>query len=137
MLAGCCARGLSASSSESGKCGAQPLAVPVLHSIDPGVENGEYDFEHATDPTPEDQKVDMCDFYATHKDDLLLIGICGIDGLGGAEVVKVVRVNQRGDINIPFIPTLHVAGLTEIELEQAIVEAYGKVNLEVQASISD
>jgi len=138
MLAGCSARGLSAPT-ESEKYGGQPLAVPVLSAIDPGSENGEYDFAHATDPTPDDQKPTKVD-YAVEKDDLLLIGISDLYGPSSGETVTVVRVNKRGDITtLPFIKSLHAAGLTEIELEQAIVEAYRDACIieNAQVSISD
>jgi hypothetical protein len=137
MLGGCGTREFSAPS-EAGKYGAQPLAVPVLSAIDPGVENGEYDFAHATDPTPEDQKSTKGD-YAVEKNDLLNIAISDLYGPSSGETVKVVRVDKQGDIHLPLIEPLHAAGLNEIELEQAIVEAYRKAGIieNAQVSISD
>jgi protein involved in polysaccharide export with SLBB domain len=72
-------------------------------------------------------------------DDLLLISIPDIGGPGERETVKVVRVDKQGDIALPLITPLHAAGLTEIELVQAIVEAYRKAGIceNAQVSISD
>src|SRR5580700_6283106 len=96
MLGGCIAPG--SAPGDAAKYNDRPLAVSKLSAIDPGVENGEYDFAHATDPTAEDQKVNLRDFYAIHKDDLLQIGISDLYGANSGETVKVVRVDKRGDI---------------------------------------
>jgi polysaccharide export outer membrane protein len=137
LLAGCETRGFY-DPSELGKYGTEPLAMPILSSIDPAVEDGDQDFANATDPTPDDQKTTKGD-YTVSKNDLLQISISDLGGPGAGETVKVTRVSDSGNISLPYINSLHAAGLTEIELEQAIVEAYRNANLiqNAQVSVSD
>jgi polysaccharide export outer membrane protein len=112
--------------------------MPILDKVDPAVEDGDQAFSGATDPTAEDQRPTKGD-YAVSKNDLLQIQISDLGGPGAGETVKVTRVSDSGNISLPFINSLHAAGLTEIELEQAIVEAYRNANLiqNAQVSVSD
>ena len=112
-----------------------PLAMPILHSVDPAVEDGTEDFSSATDPLPEDQRPTKGD-YTVSKNDLLQISISDLGGPGAGETTKVTRVSDSGNISLPYINSLHAAGMTEIELEQAIVEAYRNANLIQNAQVS-
>jgi len=133
---GCDTRGFY-DPTEMGHYGTEPLAIPILHSVDPAVEDGTEDFASATDPTPEDQRPNRGD-YTVSRNDLLQISISDL-APGAGETQKVTRVSDSGNISLPYINSLHAAGMTEIELEQAIVEAYRNANLiqNAQVSVSD
>jgi polysaccharide export outer membrane protein len=135
-VGGCDTRGFY-DPTELGHYGTEPLAIPILHSVDPAVEDGTEEFANATDPTPADQRPTKGD-YTVSRNDLLQITISDL-APGAAETVKVTRVSDSGNISLPYINSLHAAGMTEIELEQAIVEAYRNANLiqNAQVSVSD
>jgi polysaccharide export outer membrane protein len=135
-VGGCDTRGFY-DPTEMGRYGTQPLAIPILHAVDPAVEDGTDDFASATDPTPEDQRPTKGD-YTVSRNDLLQITISDLQP-GAGETQKVTRVSDSGNISLPYINSLHAAGMTEIELEQAIVEAYRNANLiqNAQVSVSD
>jgi polysaccharide export outer membrane protein len=139
VLGGCDTRGFyDPSELAPGKYSSTPLAMPILSNLDPAVEDGNDDFASATDPTADDQHTTKGD-YTVSKNDLLQITISDLGGPGQGETQKVTRVSDSGNISLPYINSLHAAGLTEIELEQAIVEAYRNANLiqNAQVSVSD
>ncbi len=119
---------------EMGRYKHEPMILPILSQIDPSIEAGSEDFANATDPTPADMKAISGD-YRISKNDMVQITISDLQG-PGQETVKTTRVSDSGNISLPFINSLHAEGLTEIELEQAIVEAYRNANLIQNAQVS-
>ena len=119
--------------SEVGRMQREPLAVPILSTVDPAVESGNDQFASAADPTADDYKSVSSD-YTVGANDTLQISISDLQG-PGQETVKTARVSNSGNISLPYINSLHAAGLTEIELEQAIVDAYRSANLIQNAQV--
>ena len=134
VVGGCDTRGFF-DPAEMGRYQNEPLAMPILHSVDPAVEDGTEDFASATDPVAADQRLTKGD-YTVSKNDLLQVSISDLGGPGAGETTKVTRVTDSGNISLPYINSLHAAGMTEIELEQAIVEAYRNANLIQNAQVS-
>lgn len=119
---------------EMGRYKPQPLAIPILTTLDPAVEGGNDPYANATDPKPEDLRPTKGD-YTVSKNDLIQITVSDLGG-PGVETTKVARVSDSGNISLPYLNSLHASGLTEIELEQAIIEAYRNANLIQNAQVS-
>jgi polysaccharide export outer membrane protein len=112
----------------------EALPVRILDKIDPAVEEPDQVFTAAAAPRPEDLRAPMGD-YTVSRNDTLTISISDLQG-PGIETVKQTRVSESGNISLPYIGQLRAEGLTEIELEQAIVRAYREKNLIEQATVS-
>lgn len=111
------------------------LLLPIVSQVDPALEEMDSQWSRATDPTPEDRKPVTGD-YRVSPDDLLAIQISDINGPGTQEL-KQVRVTESGNISLPLLDRqIHAAGMTEFELENAIVEAYRSANLVLHATVS-
>ena len=55
---------------------------------------------------------------------------CAVFGMApGESPVTVARVDSHGNVRVPLIPPLHVAGLTDGAASTALAEAYRKANL--------
>ncbi len=119
---------------EMGRYQHEPLASPILNTLDPAIETKSDEFAGATDPLPSDLSDTTTD-YRISRDDQLSIAISDLQG-PGQETVKVTRVTESGNISLPFVGAVHAEGLTEIELEQAIIEAYRNANLIQNAQVS-
>jgi protein involved in polysaccharide export with SLBB domain len=132
-LSGCDSKSLF-DPSEMGRYKNQPLAMPILTTLDPAVEGGNDPYANAADPKPEDMRPSKGD-YTVSKNDLVQITVSDLGG-PGVETTKVARVSDSGNISLPYLNSLHAAGLTEIELEQAIIEAYRNANLIQNAQVS-
>lgn len=112
----------------------EPLVVPILSTIDPRLENGPTDYASAVLPKPSDLVTNNND-YTVGRNDLLNISISDLMA-PGQETVKTARVSESGNISLPYLGAVHAAGLTEIELEQAIVQAYRDANLIQNSQVS-
>lgn len=112
----------------------EPLVVPILSKIDPAAENGPDEFANATAPRPSDLVTNNSD-YTIGRNDLLSISISDLTA-PGQETVKVARVSESGKISLPFLGAVNASGLTEIELEQAINQAYRDANIIQNSQIS-
>jgi polysaccharide biosynthesis/export protein len=132
-LSGCDTKSLF-DPSEMGRYKNQPLAMPILTTLDPAVEGGNDPYANATDPRPEDFRPGKGD-YTISANDLIQITVSDLGG-PGVETTKVARVSDSGNISLPYLNSLHAAGMTEIELEQAIIEAYRNANLIQNAQVS-
>lgn len=133
MLGGCDTKSFI-DPSEMGRYEREPLAMPILNTVDPHIESKNEEFANATDPTPEDLK-DYSGDYKISRDDALSIAISDLQG-PGQETVKTTRVTESGNISLPFVGAVHAEGLTEIELEQRIIEAYRNANIIQSAQVS-
>lgn len=111
------------------------LLLPIVSQVDPALEEMDTQWSRATDPTPEDRKPVTGDYHIS-PDDLLAVQISDINGPGTQEL-KQVRVTESGNISLPLLDRqIHAVGLTEYELENAIVEAYRAANLVLHATVS-
>jgi protein involved in polysaccharide export with SLBB domain len=120
--------------SEMGAYPKGPLLVPILDQLDTGYEEGDERFATATNVRPEDLQVVPSD-YVISPNDLLQISIEGLQA-PGVESFRQVRVSETGNISLPYIGQLKAAGLTEAQLQDAIVRAYQDQNLLQQASVA-
>jgi protein involved in polysaccharide export with SLBB domain len=115
----------------------EPLVVKIVDSLDPSREEGNKDFASAQPPKPEDLISEPAD-YLIGPNDLILITINNLEQ-SGIQTVKQARVSGTGNITLPYLPNVvRAAGLTEIELQQAITDAYKKAQVveEANASVS-
>ena len=112
----------------------EPLVVPILSTVDPGLENGPSDFATATPPRPADLLTNNND-YTIGSNDVLNITISDLVG-PGQETLKTTRVSTSGNISLPYLGSIRAQGMTEFELEQAIVQAYRDKNLIQNAQVS-
>ncbi|HET6247171.1 MAG TPA: polysaccharide biosynthesis/export family protein [Tepidisphaeraceae bacterium] len=135
MMVGCDSKGWFNPTDISVRSGQHPeaMVVPILSTVDP-IEKGPADFATAMPPRPSDLVSDSRD-YTIGRNDLLNISISDLMA-PGQETVKVVRVSESGNISLPYLGSVHAAGLTEIELEQGIVQAYRDANLVMNAQVS-
>jgi polysaccharide biosynthesis/export protein len=120
---------------EMGRYKKDPLVLPIVNQLDPAAEEGESQWARATEPTADDLKPHVGD-YRISPNDLLAITLSDIQG-PNTETVKQTRVTESGNISLPFLDNpIHAAGLTEIQLEQVIVQAYKNANLIQHAQVS-
>jgi protein involved in polysaccharide export with SLBB domain len=110
------------------------LIVPILDHLNEQDKGVDEQFARATDVTADDLVANSAD-YVIGKNDLLSISITDLVG-PGIESVRQVRVTESGKISMPLVPQITAAGLTEAQLEQAIVAAYRDANLISNAQVS-
>jgi protein involved in polysaccharide export with SLBB domain len=120
---------------ELGRYKRDPLVLPIVNQLDPVAEGPDAQWTRATDPTADDLKAAVGD-YRVSANDLLAITLSDING-PNTETVKQARVTESGNISLPYLESpIRAAGLTEIQLEQVIVQAYKTANLIQHAQIS-
>jgi polysaccharide biosynthesis/export protein len=108
--------------------GSAPLVIPIISSLDRSVDPAvDQPFPNATDVQPGDLVATNQD-YRIGKNDLVSVSIYELMG-AGQETVKTTRVTESGTISLPFIAPIKAEGLTEQELEAAVVKAYQDANL--------
>jgi len=112
----------------------EPLVVPILHTLDPSVDENDRSFVNATAPTPADRETGH-EEYRISPNDMLSIGISDLVA-PGQEQIQTRRVSEAGMISLPYIGALQASGLTEIELEQAITQTYKDLALIQNANVS-
>lgn len=137
MLAGGCDVKSFIDPSEMGRYDKTPLEKPILtslSSIDRSIDDPSAEFVNATDVTPEDLEVVSKD-YVIGKNDLINVSVTDLVG-PGVETTKTTRVSESGNISLPLIGQVHAEGLTEAQLEQAIIDAYRNANLIQNAQVS-
>ena len=110
-----------------------PKTVPILDKLDPALET-DRQFADATLPTDEDLRAPLGD-YGISRNDVLTISVSDLQS-PGVETVKQTRVSETGNISLPYIGQIRAEGLTEIELEQQIVQAYARARLVDNANVS-
>jgi len=113
----------------------EPLVVKIVSELDPSREEGTQDFSSAQPPKPEDLISEAAD-YLVGPNDLLQITIYNLEG-AGLQTVKQTRVSGTGNIALPYLSSVvRAEGLTEIELQQAITDAYKKAQVVEDANVS-
>lgn len=121
--------------SEMGRFKKDPLVMPVVSQVDPMLEEGDTQWSTATEPTTEDMSPSNAD-YRISPNDLLDITLSDLNG-PNTETRKAARVSESGNIGLPFLKEpIRAAGLTEIQLERAIVDAYKNAQLIENANVS-
>ncbi|HEV7297855.1 MAG TPA: polysaccharide biosynthesis/export family protein [Tepidisphaeraceae bacterium] len=120
--------------SELGRMERTPLTMPILTSLDTGVEEANDEFLNAGDPTPEDLIANRVD-YRLDRGDLVNISISDLQA-AGVDTVRSVRVSESGNASLPYIGQIRALGMTEAELEAAVVEAYRAAALITNAQVS-
>jgi protein involved in polysaccharide export with SLBB domain len=114
---------------------AKPLVVPILDTLDKGVEDSQVTFPQAQDVSARDLIPSVSD-YTIGKTDTVSVSIFDLLGEGTGETPKVVRVSETGMISLPFIPPVKAEGLTEHQLELAVIKAYQDAKLIKNARVT-
>jgi protein involved in polysaccharide export with SLBB domain len=134
LVCGCETKGFI-DPTELGRYQHDPLVVPIVSQIDPAIEEADNQWSRASEPTAEDLRPTNAD-YRISRNDLLNLTLSDING-PNTETVKQARVTESGNISLPYLDQpVHAEGLTEIQLEQAIIEAYRAANLIQHAQVS-
>jgi polysaccharide export outer membrane protein len=107
---------------EVGRWDKDPLPVPILDTLDVGIEETDSQFLDAKDPAPEDL-VASAEDYVIGRSDLLTISITDLVA-PGIESVRQTRVSESGRISLPIIGQVDAVGKTEAQLEAEIAEEY-------------
>lgn len=134
LICGCDTKGFL-DPTEMGRYKKDPLVMPVVAQVDPSVEELDNQWAQATAPSPDDLKPYAGDYHIA-PNDLLAITISDLNG-PNTETVKQARVSESGNISLPFLEQpIHAAGMTEIDLERAIIRAYHDAQLIEKAQVS-
>ncbi|HEY8747288.1 MAG TPA: polysaccharide biosynthesis/export family protein [Tepidisphaeraceae bacterium] len=121
--------------SEMGRFNKDPLIMPIVSTVDPSVEEVDNQWSIATEPTAEDAKAVVGDYHIS-PNDLLAITLSDLNG-PNTESIKQSRVTESGNVSLPFLKeSVRAKGLTEIQLERAIVDAYKQAQLIENANVS-
>ena len=110
------------------------LVVPILSSIDP-IDEAESEFLGSQEVRPDDLKVVATD-YVIGRNDLITVSVFDLVN-GGIESVRTSRVSETGMLSLPGMPDpIKASGLTEADLQKAIVEAYRASGILQKAQVS-
>jgi protein involved in polysaccharide export with SLBB domain len=121
MLTGCDSKSLG-DPTEMGRLQWQPLVVPILTQVDPGIEGANDQFAQAVPPTPADLVPTPGD-YEISPNDLLEITIADLQA-PNVDTFRRLRVSETGNINLPYLGEVKADGLTEAQLTQVIGDDY-------------
>ena len=100
-----------------------PLALPILDTLDPTVEEPNEEFPTATDIQPDDLVPPSGD-YVVGVNDVVSVEIYDLLGEGTGATVKNVPVSETGYISLDFIPPVYAVGRTAVQLQDDIRQAY-------------
>jgi len=133
FLSGCGAKSWLDQSELSRNQGGR-LVVPILSSIDP-IDEAETEFVGSQEVKPDDLKVVAAD-YVIGRNDLITVSVFDLVN-GGIESVRTSRVSETGMLSLPGMPDpIKASGLTEADLQKAIVEAYRASGILQKAQVS-
>ncbi|MGF1633129.1 MAG: polysaccharide biosynthesis/export family protein [Phycisphaerae bacterium] len=111
------------------------VVVPILDTLDPGLEGPDGFFTQARD-VEESDLVEVQSDYEITGGDFLQLSISDLQAPGQAEIIGK-RVSQSGTISLPLLDRpLDVSGLTEVQAEQAIREGYRDQQLIENAQVT-
>ena len=134
LACGCDTKGF-VDPTELPRTGKDTLVLPIVSEVDPKLEEADTQWSRAQPPTADDVKR-TTENYRISPNDLLGITLSDING-PNTETVKQSRVTESGDISLPYIDQpVHAAGMTEIQLEQVIIQAYREAKLIEKAQVS-
>jgi polysaccharide biosynthesis/export protein len=121
--------------SEVARAEADRLVVPILSRIDP-IDEGPMEFEGAREVRPEDLRVVATD-YVIGPNDLVTVSIFDLGGFMGVETVRTTRVSETGMLSLPMLlEPIQAAGLTEQQLQRAIMDRYREADILQQARVT-
>jgi polysaccharide biosynthesis/export protein len=110
------------------------LVVPILNTVDP-IDEGDVEFQGASDVTPADLRTDATD-YVIGPNDLVQVSIFDLLQRD-VESIRTARVSQTGLLQLPMLPQpVKAGGLSEAELQRAIADAYKQAGLMDQAQVT-
>jgi protein involved in polysaccharide export with SLBB domain len=133
LAGGCETRGYF-DQTELGRFEKRPLTVRILKNLDTGYEEPDAKFVNAGGVRPADL-VSLPSDYVIGRNDLLQVSIADLVA-PNVESQKISRVSETGSISLPWIGQIKAAGLTEAQLEQAIIQAYRDANFIPNAQVS-
>ena len=134
LVCGCDTKGFL-DPTEMGRFQKDPLVMPIVSTVDPALEEVDNRWALASEPTAQDLQPFSGD-YRISPNDMLGITLSDLNG-PNTETIKQSRVTESGNISLPFLKEpIRARGLTEIQLEQAIVEAYRQAQLIQNANVS-
>jgi polysaccharide biosynthesis/export protein len=133
LAGGCETRGYF-DQTELGRFEKRPLTVRILKNLDTGYEEPDAKFASAGGVRQADL-VSVPSDYVIGRNDLLQVSIADLVA-PNVESQKVSRVSESGNISLPWIGQIKAAGLTEAQLEQAIIQAYRDANFIPNAQVS-
>ncbi len=120
--------------SEVGRFKKQPLLVPIVSTLETGIEEPSEEFSSAADVQPQDLVAATQD-YVVGANDLLNISITDLVG-PNIETVKTARISESGNVSLPLLGQIKAEGLTESQLEQEIAEGYRRANIITNAQVT-
>ena len=120
--------------SEVGRYEKTPKAVPILDKLVIGVEADEVQFPNAREVNNDDLKVTATD-YRVGPGDLIQVTIQDLSSTG-LQQLETKQVSESGKISLPYISQLPVTGLTEPEIEAAVIKAYADAQILTNATVS-
>ena len=112
----------------------ESLTVPILNTLDKGIEEPTDEFANSTEVMPEDLTVTSED-YRVGPGDLVSVAVTDLVQ-PGVESVRTNRVSESGQLGLQLIGPVRVSGLTEPELEQAVREAYANAGILPNAQVT-
>jgi polysaccharide export outer membrane protein len=119
---------------EVGRFNSEPLMLPIVATLETGIEEPNDQFTQASDVKAEDLIATTQD-YVIGRNDLLNVSITDLVA-PGVETVKQARVSESGNISLPLVPPLKVEGLTEAQVETEIQRVYREANLMPNAQVT-
>lgn len=112
-----------------------PLVVNILEDLDPVLEEGTRAFLNAEPPRPEDLVTTPAD-YVISPGDVVTITVSELQG-PGLDTVKTTNVSGTGNITLPLLDDpVRAEGMTENELQRAIMDAYRQAGIQERAQVS-
>jgi polysaccharide export outer membrane protein len=106
----------------------EPLVVQVLDDLDAEREQSDRVFSNAQPPKQEDLVTTPTD-YAVGPGDLLQVTVYDLEGQG-LQTIKQVRISGTGNVALPYLTNVvRAEGLTEIELQTTIADAYREAKI--------
>lgn len=133
LLGGCLERGFF-DQTEMVYTQKEPLVVPVLNSLNTGIEEPAEQFGQSEEPTAADLVAEAGD-YRISTGDLITVTIADLRGIG-ADEGRQLRVADSGNISLPRVGQLKIIGLTEPEAEVAVARRYQDMNILVDPQVS-
>ena len=133
LLGGCLDKGLL-DQTELGQWRKKELTAGIVYKLPTEMDDTISMAERGTDPKQEDLVASTAD-YVLGKNDLINVSITDLVG-PGIETLKQIRVSESGKISMPLVGQITASGLTEAQLEQAIIQAYKDAQLIQNAQVS-
>jgi polysaccharide export outer membrane protein len=134
LISGCETKGFLDPTEVGVRTSKEPLVLPILKNIDPSIEENDKEWVNATNPTAADRAINHEDYHIS-PNDLLSVSISDLVA-PGQQTIETKKVTEAGMISLPFVGAIRAEGLSEIELEQAITQAYKEAQLIQNANVS-